>query len=43
MENSDIIFDFNKINITPARKYVHIIVDIKDGSRCEYKFDILFV
>ncbi len=36
----DIIFDFNKINITLARKYVHIIVG-KDGCLDEYKFDIM--
>ena len=36
MEESDnIIFDFNKINITPARKYAHVIVKGID----EYKFE----
>ena len=34
----NIIFDFNKINITFPRKYVHIII-IKDDVN-EYKFDI---
>ena len=37
MEDTDIIFDFNKINITPVRKYVHVIVCGID----EYKFDIM--
>ena len=41
MEDSDnIIFDFNKINITPARKYVHVIVK-QNGGIDEYKFDIM--
>jgi hypothetical protein len=40
MEDSDIIFDFNKINITPVEKYVEIIVG-KDGNLDEYKFDIM--
>jgi hypothetical protein len=42
MEDSDnITFDFDKINITPitpARKYVHIIIC---GPTLEYKFDIM--
>jgi hypothetical protein len=45
MEDSDnITFDFDKINITPitpARKYVHIIVAFKNGLTLEYKFDIM--
>ena len=35
----DIIFDFNKINITPAQKYVHIIINGYNSN--EYKFDIM--
>jgi hypothetical protein len=34
----DIIFDFNKINITLARKYVHIIIN--GYNLDEYKFNI---
>ena len=43
MEESDsIIFDFNKINITSARKYVDIIVkEYNSGEKTIYKFDIM--
>jgi len=45
MEDSDnITFDFDNINITPitpARKYVHIIINFSNGLTLEYKFDIM--